>query len=361
MSEAACTQLIEDAKRICAVPAPTFAEERRTELVASIFASLNRPTRVDEVGNLLCELGPPEGPATVFAAHLDTVFGLEQPIEIVHDEAAQRIHAPGIGDNSLGVAGLLALARRLSGAGAKRRVVLAATVGEEGLGDLRGAKHLLARVDCEAFVAVEGAMLGSIKTAGIGSTRFRVTVRGPGGHSWNDRGTPSAVHGLVEAAAGFLAEPAPEGVSRNLGRITGGTSINTIAAEAALELDLRAERPELLAAAAQSARRHFAHPPAGLRAEVALIGQRPSGALRPEHPLLLAARRARVQAGLPPASEGASSTDANVAYGLSIPAITVGLTTGGAAHRVEEYVDLAPLPRGLAALEGLALELAGAV
>ena len=179
----------------------------------------------------------------MFGAHLDTVFPPSSRSSSTTTARAQRISAPGIGDNSLAVAALLALARDFTREPPTARVVLAATVGEEGLGDLRGAKHLLDTVPCRAFVAVEGAMLDTIKHAGVGSTRYRVTYRAAGGHSWTDRGAPSALHGLVEVAAAFLAEPAPTGVARNIGRLEGGTSINTIAAQASLELDLRAERP----------------------------------------------------------------------------------------------------------------------
>jgi acetylornithine deacetylase/succinyl-diaminopimelate desuccinylase-like protein len=351
-------QVIADAKQICAVAAPTFAEQRRAALVADMFGAAGVAAHIDPTGNVVCSLGPANGAATVFAAHLDTVFPAEQSIEIVHDESGARIHAPGIGDNSLGVAGLIQLARVLRERSPSRPVILAATVGEEGLGDLRGAKSLLDSTRCAAFVAVEGSMLDSIKIAGIGSTRFRVTYRGPGGHSWSDRGTPSAVHGLVQAAARFLAEPAPAGVARNIGKVQGGTSINTIAAEATLEIDLRAEDSADLARAEAAARMAFAAGTDGLSADVELIGRRPSGAVDPGHPLLEAARRARQATGLAPAAEGASSTDANAAYGLGIPAITVGLTTGANAHRLDEYVDLGPLEGGLAALEHLALALA---
>ena len=351
-------QLVADAKRICATPAPTFAEQRRAALVSEMLSATGASAEIDGAGNVVCRLGPPSGPGTIFAAHLDTVFPAEQAIEIVHDEATGRIHGPGIGDNSLGVAALIHLARVLKDRLPSRPLILAATVGEEGLGDLKGAKALLEGTRCEAFVAVEGLMLDSIKTAGVGSTRFRATYRGPGGHSWSDRGTPSAVHALLEAAARFLAEPAPAGLARNIGRIQGGTSINTIAAEATLELDLRAEEAHVLADAAAAARRALGAVEDGLSADVELIGRRPSGAIQPEHPLLVAARRARHAVGLPPATEGASSTDANAAYGVGIPAITLGLTTGANAHRLDEYVDTGPLERGVAALEHLALALA---
>lgn len=353
-------RLIEDAKAICAVPAPTFAEDQRAEVVRGMMGEAGAEAHIDEIGNVVCAFGSDGAAPVVFAAHLDTVFPAEQRIVIEHDAVRGTITAPGIGDNSLAVAALVALARRFANAPPSGRVVLAATVGEEGVGDLRGARHLLATVPCRAFVAVEGAMLESIKHAGVGSIRYRVTYRGPGGHSWTDRGAPSALHGLLEAATRFLAEPAPPDVARNVGKLSGGTAINTIAAEASLELDLRGERTEQLAAAAARARAVFGKAPPGLHADVETIGERPAGGISADHPLMAAARRAREIAGIPPADEGSSSTDANAAYGRGIPAITVGLTTGANGHRVDERINLGPLAGGMRALELLADELAGA-
>ncbi|MGI8714763.1 MAG: M20/M25/M40 family metallo-hydrolase [Solirubrobacteraceae bacterium] len=346
--------VLADAQRICAVPAPTFSEGPRAELVTRLFAQAGASARLDEVGNVICRIGG-EGRAAVFASHLDTVFGPELPIEIVR--SAGRIAAPGIGDNSLAVAVLVHLARRFTASPPLRPVVLVATVGEEGLGDLRGAKHIVSSIPCECFVAVEGMSLPSIEVGGIGSERYRVTYAGLGGHSWGDRGTASAVHGLIGRAAELLAVGLEPEVVLNVGRIRGGTSINTIAAEATLELDLRAEDPAALKALAARACRLLAAAPEGLQATVQLVGRRPAGAIDPDHPLLAAARRARVGAGLPAAQEGSSSTDANAAHGRGIPAVTVGVTTGAHAHRVDEYIDEAPVAGGLRALELLADEL----
>jgi acetylornithine deacetylase/succinyl-diaminopimelate desuccinylase-like protein len=148
-------------------------------------------------------------------------------------------------------------------------------------------------------------------------------------------------------------------VSANIGRIHGGTSINTIAAEATLELDLRSEDAAALADIAFRAREHFAAAPEGLRASIEFLGSRPGSHGPPDHQLVQAARDARARAGLEPAEEGASSTDANAAYGCGIPAITVGVTTGGNAHRPDDYIDVEPLERGLRALVLLADELVG--
>jgi tripeptide aminopeptidase len=347
--------VLADAQRICTVPAPTFAEGPRAELVAELFAAAGAPAKLDDVGNVLCRVGG-DGPAVVLAAHLDTVFGPDQPIEIVR--SGGRIAAPGIGDNALAVAALLAIARRLSARPPERPVVLAATVGEEGLGDLRGAKHVTETIDCACFIALEGMSLDAIEVGGIGSERYRVTYSGPGGHPWSDRGTPSALHGLIARAAELVAiDPGP-GAVLNVGRLRGGTSINTIAAAATLELDLRARDGTQLTGLAQRATDLLGQAPEGLTATVERVGRRPAGAIAPDHPLLEAARRARSEAGLNPAQEGYSSTDANAAHGRGIPAITVGVSTGAHAHRPDEYIGEAPTAHGLHALELLIDELA---
>jgi tripeptide aminopeptidase len=347
--------VLADAQRICAVPAPTFAEGPRAALVTELFADAGAPATVDAVGNVVCRLGG-DGPAAVLAAHLDTVFGPEEPITIAR--GGGRIAAPGIGDNSLAVAALLAVARRLVARPPQRPIVLAATVGEEGLGDLRGAKHLVETVDCTSFVAVEGMSLHAIEVGGIGSERYRVTYSGAGGHPWADRGTASAVHGLIARAAELVAIAPGTDAVLNVGRVTGGTSINTIAAEASLELDLRAADGARLAALAAAAVDLLEDAPEGLSAVVRRVGRRPAGAIDRDHPLLSAARRARAQAGLDPAQESFSSTDANAAYGRGLPAITVGVSTGAHAHRRDEYIDEAPTASGVRALELLVDDLA---
>jgi tripeptide aminopeptidase len=307
---------------------------------------------------VIAELGA--GPAAdeiVLAAHLDTVFAGDT--EIVFREQDGRLAAPGIGDNSLAVAALVHLARRLRALPLRRPVVLAATVGEEGLGDLRGAKALVQARPCQAFIAVEGMMLDSLTVAAVGSLRFRLTVRGPGGHPWSDRGNPSAIHGILGPLQAIADRAGRAGVVVNVGVIGGGTVINAIAGTASAELDLRSEDEGALRTAAEVVRDAFAGLGNGLELEIEGLGHRPGGRLDPAHELLSAARAARARAGLPEATESASSTDANAAHGRGIPAITVGVSTGANAHRLDEYIDLGPIPAGLASLEALVDELAG--
>jgi len=343
---AAVDALVADALRICAVPAPTFAEGPRAELVAGLLTAAGAPARQDATGNVVARFGADAGgPAAVVAAHLDTVFDAGTALQPRRD--GDLLRGPGIGDDSLALAALVHLARRLAAAPPERPVVLAATVGEEGLGDLRGARALLDDVECDAFVALEGHGLESIQVGGIGSARLVATARGPGGHSWGDRGTTSAVHVLVRALhAGLRA--AGRG-HMNIGVIRGGTTINTIAAEAEAEIDLRdADDAVLERRAAAVAGALAAH-----GADVRQVGRRPGGRMAADNPLVRAARDARAAAGLPPAEESASSTDANAALGRGIPAICVSLTRGENAHRLDEHVELGPLPDGLAAVEHL--------
>jgi acetylornithine deacetylase/succinyl-diaminopimelate desuccinylase-like protein len=199
-------------------------------------------------------------------------------------------------------------------------------------------------------------MVESLVVGAVGSLRFRVTVRAAGGHSWSDRGAPSAVHALVRmlAAALDVVPTEREDVAFNVGTIEGGTTVNAIAAEASAVLDLRCGDDDDLQAIAGQLRGVLRAD--GVEVEVEQLGHRPGGALAAGHPLASCARRARERAGLPPAIEVASSTDANAAHGAGVPAITVGLSTGGNVHRLDEYLDLPPVAAGLAALAALADE-----
>jgi acetylornithine deacetylase/succinyl-diaminopimelate desuccinylase-like protein len=356
-TDAATLQLLSDARRICAVPAPPFAESERAEFVSQQFSAAGLQPRVDGTGNVIAWIGPADQPAAVFAAHLDTVFPAGTPIELTEHEG--RVSAPGLGDNSVGVAALLHLARFFAGRAVERPVALVATVGEEGLGDLRGAKALLEHLDCRSFVAVEGQMLDTITVAGVGSVRMRVHVTGPGGHPWGNRDHANAAHGLIERLASALGELHSPELALNVNVLTAGTAINVLPDSATAEIDLRCEDgARLQAAAARLTEIVAAHDPQ-LTVSVEQLGHRPGGRIAHDHPLLEAARRARATAGLPAATEEASSTDANAAHGRGIPAITVGVSTGGNAHRLDDYVDVEPIAAGLRSLEALALELAG--
>jgi len=349
-------RLLADARRICAVPAPLHGEQPRAELVVGMFEESGVSSVSDEVGNVIAWFGPSGEPAAVLAAHLDTVFAADTPIEFTEGDG--RLSAPGLGDNSVGVAALVHLARFLSDRQVRRAVALVATVGEEGHGDLRGAKALLEQIPCRAFVAVEGQMRDELTVIAVGSIRLRVKITGPGGHPWGDRDHPNAIHALLLRLASAITELSSPELALNVNVIGGGTAINVIAAAAAAEIDLRCEDEQRLTAAAERLCQILASDEAGLTVEIEQLGHRPGGRIAPDHPLLVVARDARTAAGLPPADERASSTDANAAHGRGIPALTVGVTTGGNAHRLDDYIDVAPIAAGLRSLEELARQLA---
>ncbi|MEA2292167.1 MAG: tripeptide aminopeptidase, partial [Solirubrobacteraceae bacterium] len=331
-SEAEVRACVQDACAICEIPAPTGEEGRRAAWVAERLRETGLDVRVDAEGSVVAGAGD-----VVVAAHLDTVFAGLEAIAVRRE--GDVLHAPGIGDNSLGVAALLFLARRRPDG-----LVLAATVGEEGLGNLRGARRVVADLRPRELIALEGGGAGRLVIAGIGSARFAVRATAPGGHSWGDRGSPSALHVLIEVLHRHVADPGTESV--NVGSLHGGAGINVLAPSAEATLEFRDSDEDRLAAAA---RRLAAEP----GVEVAELGRRPAGRIEPEHPLVLAALRAAASAGLARPRLDSSSTDANAALGAGIPAVTVGLCESRDAHTPEERVDVSMLGPALGALADL--------
>jgi len=341
---------------LVAIPAPPFGEERRGERVLARFRELGlaAPHR-DEVGNVVATLpgASDEGPIVV-AAHLDTVF--PAGTEVTPRRENGRIYAPGITDNSRGLAGMLAVARVLRAAGVRteRPVVFVASVGEEGSGDLRGVKHLF-REGAElrgasGFIALDGSGLRRIVHRAIGSLRLRIELEGPGGHSWADRGAPNPIVALGSAVAEMatLALPHPTRSSLTVARIGGGSSINAIPAHAWMELDMRSEVAGVLAQMEASvrgvldrvadeengARRTGTDP---LRPVVRVIGDRPSGETPPGAALVQMASTVTYGLGGRPELVG-SSTDANVPMALGIPSIAIGVGgDSGGIHTTDEW------------------------
>lgn len=362
--------VIADALMLSAIPAPTGQEEDRAQAFAALLGAVEGvQVRRDAVGNVLGRIpargqaSAAETPAVVVTAHLDTVFGPEVDVRprrvaaSTQGDAEETLHGPGIGDNAIALAALPWLARELVGRALARDVVLAATVGEEGLGNLRGARGLLREVAATCLIALEGHRLDRITTRAVGSVRLGASFSAPGGHSWEDRGAVSAVHTLAQATARVTTE-VPAALPQcavNVGVFQGGTTVNTIAAQAALQLDLRAVDPSALAAAETMARALFADVAAGSGATMTIeeLGRRPAGALSDDHPLVIAAQRARAEVGLPPAQLVDGSTDANAAWEAGVPGLSIGITRGGGVHRLDEYIAVAPVAQGIAAALGL--------
>lgn len=345
------------------IAAPTGGEQARGAEVAARFRAAGLRVRTDEVGNVLAwratgeDASFPTAPAIVVSAHLDTVFAADVPL--VPRREGERLLGPGIGDNTVAVAALVVLAEELAAGDYEdaHPVVFVATVGEEGLGDLRGAKHLLRTVPVRAYVSLEGHLLDELVVGGIGSVRLRASYRGPGGHSWGDRGTPSAAHVLLRAGAAAVAA-VPAGRHVNIGVIGGGTTVNAIAAEAELLVDLRDADAQRLEQTTGLVTAALERTGPGVTATVERIGHRPAGQLSSRDPLVRAARAARADAGLRPATEEIGSTECNAAFPLGIPTVCVGLTRGGDMHRPSEWIEIPPLADGLALVRALLRRLA---
>ena len=351
--------IVRDTIEICRVAAPTGREAARARLVAGMLASSGLSVETDAAGNVVAEVpGDPARPCIAVAAHLDTVFPDEGEIQVRRE--GRWLAAPGIGDNSAGLAALVGLGRELPRAGLGR-ILLVATVGEEGLGDLRGARHLMETrgEEIDAFLALEGAMRDKIVVSGVGSERLRVTVRGPGGHSWGDAGTPSAIAGAARLVTDLYAFALPENPRTTLGvgKISGGQSVNSIAAEACFDVDLRSLDGDIVTGLRNRVLGHVTRLE-GLAVETEEIGSRPAGRIEPDHFILEVVRRAREETGLPPAEEIASSTDANIPLSLGVPATCVGVGIGEDAHKRTERLRTDGLAEGFACLLRTVTELA---
>lgn len=341
--------VLDDAVAICEVPAPTFHEGERAALVRRLGAGLGLGRgEVDDAGNVIWELlGDPALATVVVSAHLDTVFGMEIRPRV--ERRGSVLAAPGIGDNSLGVAALIHLADALRRELAPRgTLVAAANVCEEGLGNLRGMRALWDRYGSHAgtWVVLEGGTFNTVEAAGIGSRRYRITARGPGGHSWQDFGQPSAIHGLARLIAGLLEIELPcgERTTYNVGMISGGTSVNTIAAEASCLLDLRSESRQGLAQI-ESQVRGLADATAaatGISLGFELVGDRAGGRLPPDHWLIRLVEAAAAATGVE-IQWKAGSTDANVPLSHGASAVCLGIGQGRNLHTVQEEVDTSPV------------------
>lgn len=325
--------LVEDVVALALVPAPTFAEEARVEWLEQRLAAAPGQRHRDAAGNLLWTWGTGR-PRLVLAAHVDTVFEADTALAVRRD--GSRLVGPGVGDNAAAVAVAVHVVESLLESGQPLAPgAVAFTVGEEGLGNLRGARHACAELHPEAVIAVEGHMLGSVVVDAVGSLRARVTVRGPGGHSWADRGRPSAIHALIDLAAAIARAGTPA-APVNIGVISGGRSVNSIADEAELVVERRSLEEADLESFSASLGTLTVKPPLELVAET--VGRRPAGRLDRGSGLLDAVLGVRRELGLPETLT-AGSTDANAALALGIPALTIGVSNGGGMHSLGEWIE----------------------
>ncbi|WP_261664651.1 M20/M25/M40 family metallo-hydrolase [Deinococcus sp. Marseille-Q6407] len=342
---------------IAQTPAPTFEEETRAELMVQLWRELGYAPERDGAGNVLVRIAPGSGRPSqrgplLLASHLDTVFSPQTDVTVRAQPG--RWYGPGLGDNSSSLAVLTALLRDLDPATLSAPLWVAANVGEEGLGDLRGAKYLLAQHAHElgAFVAVDG-YLGSAVTQAVGVRRYQAQFSGPGGHSWGEA-VPSAVHALGAAIEALYALPRPAHprTTLNVGVVSGGSTVNSIAAAASLLLDLRslgARELDELEQQAVAALHHTAQQ-VGVALQLERVSDRPGGSLNVAELLPMAQQAARA-VGVE-LRTAASSTDANAAAPYGLPALSLGVYRGGHAHRDDEWVDPSSHAQGLAFLQG---------
>lgn len=344
--------------RICSIPASPFAEQQRAEYLAEKFRSLAlTEVQIDEEGNCLGLLkGTSHSPLLVVSAHLDTVFAPDTDFTIVR--SGNRLHGPGIADDGCGLAALIALVRAMQTEKIRPEgsILFVGTVGEEGEGNLRGVRHLLTRgrwaSKVDVFLSFDGPGVDRITNRALGSRRYRVEVTGPGGHSWGDFGLPNPVHALGRAVAKLAGYPLPREprTTFNVGRIEGGTSVNSIPEKAVMDVDLRSgadaelrrldsffRRAVMQAADEENATRRPVDPP--LEVKVDLIGERPSGETPADSPLVEVAIEATRILGIEPRLDQ-SSTDSNFPISIGIPAITLGAGgASGASHTLAEWFD----------------------
>jgi acetylornithine deacetylase/succinyl-diaminopimelate desuccinylase-like protein len=341
------------------IPAPPFMETERARAYAEMLRQAGADSVwTDDIGNVLSLRRGRSGDRTVaIDAHLDTVFpeGTDVSVRVRGDT----LLAPGVGDDTQGLVLVLTVLRALEAADIQTEgdILIIATVGEEGLGDLRGVKHLFrpGGPEIDSWIAVDGGDASRVAHQAVGSYRYRITVRGPGGHSWGAFGLANPHHALARMIHHFVEAADPytrEGTktSYNIGRIGGGTSINSIPFESWMEVDMRSLSPERLdhiegllieavdrGLAGQNDLRRQGDE---MDVEVASVGRRPSGSVAEETALVQRAVAATRYVGVEPVL-GSGSTNSNIPISLGVPAVTIG--KGGrsqGAHSLDEWIVL---------------------
>lgn len=347
-------RLIEKTLAIQAIPAPTFSERKRALFLQYEFeeAKLENVER-DQIDNVLGRIQGGPHPPVIISAHLDTVFPIETDLNSKRTE--DRLSGPGVGDNALGLATLVELAYDFSQSPPPGDIWLVANVGEEGLGNLRGMYKILERYGDQpsAYIVLEGMALGHIYHRGLPIRRYNINTLTEGGHSWIHAGRPSAIHTLIAIGAELtkISLPTAPRTSLNIGRIDGGTSINTIANRASMEIDLRSEEIDtLINLETQIIDLVDTYRNELIETEMKLIGERPGGGLSERHPLVEIAIQALKDCGENKIHLKQGSTDASVPLSLGLPAICIGITRGGNAHSSAEFIEIEPISRGYNAL-----------
>jgi acetylornithine deacetylase/succinyl-diaminopimelate desuccinylase-like protein len=340
------------------VPAPPFREERRAKTYRAMLQEAGlTDVEMDAEGNVMgLRRGTGGGPLLAIAAHLDTVFPEGTDVKV--KRAGTRLLAPGIADNTRSLAVLLAVIRAMNAAGLRTPgdILFVGNVGEEGEGDLRGVKYLFGKGKYKdrirRFLALESGDQDEITRGGVGSRRYRVTFKGPGGHSFGAFGLVNPVYAMAAAISGLSeiqVPPAPR-TTYNVGIVRGGTSVNSIPFEVSMDVDMRSESCDelkkiearflpIVKAAAANENRVRSTRLGPVEVGPNLIGDRPCGETPLDSDIVQTASRILRTLGLTP-SYGTSSTDSNVPMSLGIPAITIRSGPGGRSHSLDEWTDV---------------------
>lgn len=345
---------VEEQLQITEIPAPPFQEKRRAADYLQRFQELGLSNAyIDDEGNVVAfRRGTGEGPTLLIAAHLDTVFPAS--VDTTVELRDGRYYAPGIGDDTRGLAALLSVIDVLNQYEIETvgDIIFSGNVGEEGRGDLRGIKALFRDLEgVDGFISVDGVRLSRITAGGTGSRRFEFIFSGPGGHSFGAFGLPSAIHAMGRAIA-YIAElqtPQFPKTTFTVGTVTGGTSVNSIAADATFAIDMRSNNSESLAIFEQQAKQaaltavmeeNSRWDSDAISVEFKLIGDRPVGSTSVDSPIVQVAAGAYAKLGVNIDGITISSTDSNVPMALGIPAITIsGGGEGGGAHSPAEWFE----------------------
>jgi acetylornithine deacetylase/succinyl-diaminopimelate desuccinylase-like protein len=354
-------RIVEDIVTLTEIPAPPFKERARAEAyMAMLKAAGLTDVEMDEEGNVMGlrrGTGAPGRPLVAIAAHLDTVFPEGTPIKVRRE--GTRLLAPGIGDDTRSLAVLLGYVRAMNAAkiATDRDILFIGNVGEEGPGDLRGVRYLFTKGKYKdrigSFFSMDGTSAARVVNGGVGSKRYRVTFKGPGGHSYGAFGLVNPMAAMASAVTEFykIQVPADPKTTYAASVTGGGTSVNSIPDATWMEFDMRSVSKdelaklekrflEIMPAAAEAENAARSTKEGKIVAELKMIGDRPAGTTAATLPLVQTAVAAVTAHGLKP-DLGASSTDANMPMSLGIPGITIGSGgSGGRAHSLDEWIDV---------------------
>ena len=353
---------VDDIVAITQIAAPPFKEQARAKAFADMLRKRGLDPTIDEEGNVLAlRKGSEAGPVVVVSAHMDTVFPEGTDVTVKRD--GTRLHAPGVGDDSTGLATLLALVDAMNAGKVQTRspILFVGTVGEEGLGDLRGVRYLFTKGVYKgkigAFFSLDGGDLDSMTTGATGSKRYKVIFKGPGGHSYGAFGIVNPMAALSQTVTDLydIKVPADPKTTYSASVVGGGTSVNAIPADVWLEVDMRSASADELAklerqflaivpraVAAENSARSTA--PGKITAELKPIGDRPAGRTDPNADIIRFADAAYRSEGLA-VKKNISSTDSNIPMSLGIPAVTMSrIADSGRAHAPDEWIDVSKAP-----------------